>query len=217
MIDPGPDVPEHIRALASSVEGADLVSIVLTHGHGDHAGGARTLADAIDAQVWGPSGLDAVDREIESGVSVQTDEGVLIAVSTPGHTAEHLCFHWPERDALFAGDLLLGKGDTTWVAEYPGCVADYLDSLARLRTYDLAIVYPTHGPPLANPTDALDRFEAHRRSRIERVREALAAHPDADEEELLDAVYGDAVPAEMRGAALKSLGALVEYARTVFD
>ena len=217
MIDPGPDVPEHVRALASSVEGAALVSIVLTHGHGDHAGGARALADAIGAQVWGPAGLDVIDREIGSGVSVATDEGALIAVGTPGHTADHLCFHWPERDALFAGDLLLGKGDTTWVAEYAGCVADYLDSLARLRTYDLAIVYPTHGPPLVNPTDALDRFEAHRRSRIERVREALAAHPDADEEELLDAVYGDAVPAEMRGAALKSLGALVEYARTVFD
>ncbi len=217
MIDPGPDVPGHIRALASSVEGADLVSIVLTHGHADHAGGARALADAIGARVWGPSGLDAIDREIRSGASVETDAGVLIAVDTPGHTADHLCFHWPERNALFAGDLLLGKGDTTWVAEYPGCVADYLDSLARLRAYDLDVVYPTHGPPLVNPTDALHRFEAHRRSRIERVREALAAHPDADDEELLDVVYGDAVPAEMRGAALKSLGALVEHARTVSD
>ena len=75
MIDPGPDVPGHIRALASSVEGADLVSIVLTHGHADHAGGARALADAIGARVWGPSGLDAIDREIRSGASVETDAG----------------------------------------------------------------------------------------------------------------------------------------------
>ena len=216
MIDPGPNEPEHVRAVATSVVDADHVSIVLTHGHPDHAGGARALADEIGAQVWGPSGLDAIDREIGSGGSVETDEGVLIAVRMPGHTADHLCFHWPERDALFAGDLLLGEGDTTWVAEYPGCVADYLESLARLRNYDLDIIYPTHGPPLANPRDALDRFEAHRRSRIERVREALAEHPDADEDELLDAVYGDTVATEMRGAAQKSLTALVEYARTVF-
>ena len=217
VIDPGPEQPEHITALASSVAGAERVSIVLTHGHGDHAGAARALAEATGAPVLGPSGLETIDREIGSGVSVETDEGVLIAVGTPGHTADHLCYHWPERDALFAGDLLLGNGDTTWVAEYPGCVADYLGSLARVRAYDLDIIYPTHGPPLANPSDALDRFEAHRRSRIERVREALAAHPDADEEELLHAVYGETVPTEMRGAALKSLRALVEHARTVFD
>ena len=217
VIDPGPDEPEHMRALVSAVEGADLVNIVLTHGHDDHAGGARALAEATGAHVWGPYGLDVVDWEISHGVSVKTDEGWLTAVNTAGHTKNHLAFYMPDRKALFAGDLMLGKGDTTWVGEYHGCVADYLESLTRLRSYDLDVIYPAHGPPLTDPADALDRFESHRRSRIAQVREVLAAHPDADADELFAAVYGDTVSERMRGAAMKSLEGLVEYARTLAD
>lgn len=217
VIDPGPDEPEHVQALASALEGASLVNILLTHGHDDHAGGARALADATGAQVWGPYGLDVVDWEMSHGVSVETDEGWLTAVDTAGHTKNHLGFHMPDRKALFAGDLLLGEGDTTWVGEYHGCVADYLESLTRLRSYDLDVIYPTHGPPLTDPADALDRFESHRRSRIAHVREVLGTHPDASADELFDAVYGDTVSERMREAALKSLEGLVEYARTLSD
>ena len=110
---------------------------------------------------------------------------------------------------------MLGEGDTTWVAEYPGCVADYLDAMARVRELDLDVVYPAHGPPLDDPGGTWDRFEGHRRERIEQVREALAIVPDATLDQLLHRVYGDRLPAAMRGAAGRSLGALVDYVRGV--
>ena len=124
MIDPGPDVEDHVRALASAVRGASARMIVLTHGHGDHAGATRSLADAIGAEVWGPKGVEHVDHLLGDGDVVETDDGELVAVHTPGHTAEHLCFYLPQRRALFAGDMLLGRGDTTWGAEYRGAVED---------------------------------------------------------------------------------------------
>ena len=194
-----------------AVADAERVSIVLTHGHKDHAAAARPLANAIGAEVFGPAGLEEVDVPIGDGDVVRTDEGELIAVATPGHTRDHLCFRMADRRALFAGDLLLGQGDTTWVAEYPGCVADYLGSLERLRTLDLDVIYPAHGPPLTDPSDALDRYEGHRRSRIDSVRAVLAERPGAGMEELLQAVYGDSVSRGMIAPARKSLEALIEY------
>ena len=196
------------------VSGADAVSVVLTHGHRDHAGAAVSLADATGAPVVGPSSVADVTAPIEDGGTVDTDAGELLALHTPGHTEDHLCYHWGAKGALFAGDLLLGQGDTTWVAEYPGCVADYLASLERVRALAPTVIYPAHGPPLEAAAQALDRFEAHRRERIGQTRAAMAEHPDADIEALLDAVYGDTLPRGVRKAARRSLSALVEYVRT---
>jgi hydroxyacylglutathione hydrolase len=200
------------------MEGADEARILLTHGHGDHAGSVPALVDATGAEVLGPEGVDAygverLDAVVRDGDVIVSDAGALRAVHTPGHTPEHLCFHWEEQGALFAGDLVLGEGDTTWVAEYPGCVADYLETIDRMRRLDLRIVYPAHGPPLADPADTWNRFEGHRRERIEQVRRAMAEAPGAELNELLDIVYGDRLPEAMRGPAGRSLSALVEYVR----
>ena len=215
VIDPGPDVENHVRALASRLAGADQVSILLTHGHHDHAGAAGVLARATGAPVFGPEGVEGVTEVLVEDGTVSTDAGTLRAVHTPGHTREHLCFLWEDRSALFAGDLVLGKGDTTWVAEYPGCVADYLDSLEKVRALRASVIYPAHGPALTDPARAIDRFEHHRRSRISQVEEALAAVPDADLETLLGLVYGGALPSALREPAGRSLSALVDFVRGV--
>jgi glyoxylase-like metal-dependent hydrolase (beta-lactamase superfamily II) len=213
VIDPGPDVENHVRALSLRLAKADEAAILLTHGHADHAAAAQQLSATTGAEVWGPEGVEGVDHVLRDGDVVETDAGPLVACHTPGHTIEHLAFHWPAKDALFAGDHLLGRGDTTWVAEYPGCVADYLGALEKVRSLGVSVIYPTHGPPLTEPDEALDRFEDHRRTRIRQVEQAMSAHPDAEIEELLDLVYGGTVPTALRGAARMSLGALVEYVR----
>ncbi len=153
---------------------------------------------------------------LTDGRTIQTEVGSLVAVHTPGHTRDHLCYHWPEERALFAGDTLLGTGSTTWVADYPGCVADYLASLDRLRSLDLEVVYPTHGPPLTDPPPAIDRFDTHRRSRIAQVAEALERSPDAVAQDLLEEVYGTSLPQGMTSAALLSLDALVNHVRAAY-
>ena len=213
VIDPGPDVGNHVRALALAVRDASETMIVLTHGHRDHAGATRSLADATGAEVWGPESVEHVDNLMRDGDVVATDEGHLVAVHTPGHTVDHLCFYWPERRALFAGDMLLGRGDTTWVAEYPGCVADYFNSINRLRELDISVAYPAHGPPLEDVAKALDRFARHRRIRVRQVEHALTGHEDATVDELFDIVYGGSLPLGMDEAAKLSLAALLEYVR----
>ena len=93
-----------------------------------------------------------------------TDEGDLITLDVPGHTRCHLALHWMKADALFVGDLLLGRGETTWVGEYQGCVEDYLNSLRKVQDLGASVIYPGHGPPIGAPTATLERFKRPRSS-----------------------------------------------------
>jgi glyoxylase-like metal-dependent hydrolase (beta-lactamase superfamily II) len=228
VVDPGPASDAHVRAVAAAVRDADEVVILLTHGHADHTGAAAPLAALLGAPVrgaWGreagegegaaagpPPGLDF--RALADGERIGTDADDLVAVATPGHVREHLAFHWPGERAVFVGDLILGSGDTTWVGSYPGCVADYLTSLARIDALAPRLLLPAHGPPISDPSARVERFRAHRRARIAQVERALAAAPDASLDRVFEIVYGGSVPTALIPAARASLEALVEYVRT---
>ncbi len=216
VVDPGPDDALHRDAVAEAVAGAREIRILLTHHHGDHAGGARALAERLAAPVLGPpppegkEGTAEVEL-LEPGASVPTDHGELVTVPTPGHSRDHLSFHWPRGGAVFVGDLLLGRGNTTWVGEYPGCVADYLASLERVVALGPAVLYPGHGPALRDVAGAVEAYRRHRLERVEEVRRLRDRLPHASAEELAEAVYGGVVPAELRRAAVRSVEAILAH------
>lgn len=211
VIDPGPALDEHVTAVAAALRGAERVHVVVTHGHPDHAPAAGVLAARLRERtvvdVLGPPGLAGAEP-LADGDVITTDAGGLVALDTPGHARGHFALHWPTGRALFAGDLLLGKGDTVWVGEYSGCVADYLASLERVRRMELDVIYPAHGDPLQDPVEAVDRFAAHRRERIRQVEVVLAEDPGASAEELLARVYGPSLPAAARRPALRTMEVL---------
>ena len=205
-IDPGPVLEAHLADLAAAVEGSASVVVLVTHGHGDHAAGAGDLAARTGAVVWGPD----AGRDIGDGQEFDTDYGPLVAVSTPGHSRRHFCFHLPGHGALFTGDVILGEGDTTWVGEYPGAVADYLASLDRLDALGALVLYPGHGNPLHEPAEAIGRFRRHRLSRIEQVRRAMAATGTDDARALTRQVYGT-LPPDFFAMAASGVEAILDY------
>ncbi|MDE0074078.1 MAG: MBL fold metallo-hydrolase [Gammaproteobacteria bacterium] len=209
VIDPGPDDPGHLRALRAAVAGARRVAVLVTHDHADHSGCARALADALGAPLLGP--CRGADGPLGDGAAVETDQGELLAVDTPGHCAEHLCFHWPRARALFAGDLMLGEGSTTWVGEYPGCVRDYLRSLERIEALAPRVIYSAHGPPIENVPGALAAYREHRLARIEQAGQAQRDHPAATPAQLVTTIYGDDLPPRLRDAAEASIAAMLDY------
>jgi hydroxyacylglutathione hydrolase len=231
VIDPGPDDEEHVRALSRALEKASEVSILVTHAHRDHAGGAGALASAVQAKVLGPPSVAArffpeeggdetsashgmgSFRCLKEGDAVATDCGELVVLETPGHSVDHLSFRWPAGGALFVGDLLLGRGDTTWLGEYRGCVGDYLASLRRVRAVRPEVVFPAHGPPIQSPDAAVERFDRHRRGRLLQVEAALQAHPGATVDDLVLLVYGPRLSEGMERPARASIEVMIHHLR----
>ena len=213
VIDPGPDDPEHVQALIAALDGTSPVAILLTHAHPDHAEAAIPLARATGAPVQMARGAlssaPPADVWLEDGDQVETDAGTLVALVTPGHVPEHLCFAWG--DAIFVGDLLMGEGDTTLVAPPEGDLAAYLDSLDRIDARAATILYPTHGSPIRAPHETVPRFRRHREKRIVSALAALRSAGASGPGGLLDAVYGESVPAGLRPAAEASLAAVLQY------
>jgi glyoxylase-like metal-dependent hydrolase (beta-lactamase superfamily II) len=199
VVDPGPDLAEHVAAvLAAAAARGGVGGIALTHDHSDHAG-------AIPALVAGAGGDVAVHAARYPGAVVTGDGDaagpLLRAIPVPGHAPDLLCFALG--DAIcFTGDAVLGEG-SVFVAPDPGALAGYLAGLERLRARGFAVLAPGHGPLVLDADAKLAGYLDHRRDRERRLVTALdggARTLDA----LLDAAWDD-VPDGLRLPATVTL------------
>jgi glyoxylase-like metal-dependent hydrolase (beta-lactamase superfamily II) len=171
VIDPGPDDPAHLEAVAAH---GPFEGIVLTHSHYDHAEGAPALAARTGAEVVSsPRGGERV--------------GPFEVIATPGHAPDHVALLLGP--VLFAGDTVLGEG-SVFVGGEEGSMSAYLDSLRRLLELDLEAICPGHGPVVWEPRAKLEEYLAHRLERERLVVEALSAGAQT-RDELLDRAWSD--------------------------
>jgi glyoxylase-like metal-dependent hydrolase (beta-lactamase superfamily II) len=223
VVDPGPDDEAHLAAVVAAA--GRVEQILLTHGHRDHSGGAKRLAELTGAPVRaldpahrlpsGRSGDGAItglgERDVVDAAGLE-----LRVWATPGHTSDSLCFLLDATVAspstVLTGDTILGRG-TTVVAYPDGRLDAYLDSLQRLAELGDAMVLPGHGPELAAAGDVARAYLAHREQRLEQVRAALQTlGADADVQAVVEVVYADVDQALWRYAR-KSVRAQLAYLR----
>jgi glyoxylase-like metal-dependent hydrolase (beta-lactamase superfamily II) len=189
VVDPGPALPAHLEAVRRAA-GDRIEGVVLTHSHLDHSEGAELL----DAPVTLPADGDSI--------------GPFRALGTPGHSPDSVCLLMG--GVCFTGDTVLGEG-SVFIAPGEGSLSAYLDSLRRLRSLDLEVLCPGHGPFVWDPAAKLDEYISHRLDRERRLQEALESGLST-EDELLDAAWSE-VPAELRPAAALTLAAHMEKLR----
>lgn len=185
VIDPGPDLPEHVDALVAAIGARPVTAIVCTHTHRDHSPASRPLAQRTGAPIIGcaplvmegtglEAGFDAdysPDYVLDDAEHLDIEGGLLRAVATPGHTSNHLCFEiegGPSDGALFTGDHVMGWS-TTVVVPPDGDMAEYMQSLDKLRQRTDRIYYPAHGPPVDNPQQYVRHLAGHRMQREKQV------------------------------------------------
>ena len=166
FVDPGGDI-DRLQA-AAEAQGVTIEKILLTHGHIDHCGSAKTLAGRLGVLIEGPHKADTFwierlaedgarygipgvpfesDRWLVNGDTVTVGELTLDVYHCPGHTPGHVVFHHAPSKLAIVGDVLfqgsIGRTD------FPmGNHQDLLDAIVgRLWPLgdDTAFI-PGHGP-----------------------------------------------------------------------
>ncbi len=166
VVDPGGDLPRIRAAIAEA--GVTVEQVLLTHGHIDHAGEAKPLADELGVPIVGPHEADRFwlarldedgrnygirgvvfepDRWLDDGDTVQIGDLTLDVYLTPGHTPGHVIFHHAPSAFALVGDVLfqgsIGRTD------FPlGSFDDLVTSVTQ-KLWPLGDVtfIPGHGQP----------------------------------------------------------------------
>ncbi len=233
VIDPGPELPEHLQRLHDCA-GGDIRMIVCTHSHPDHSPGAALLQQLcvesghprppIHGVPHGPharrDSLFTPDVELHDGDTLTLTEPdgnthTLLALRTPGHTANHVCLALLEDELLFSGDHIL-NGSTTIIDPPDGDMSDYLASLDKLERaceeHELTYILPAHGHAMEHATLVIEQLHNHRLRRETRVRAAMQQLPDGSPQDWVRLAYTD-TPEPLWPLALRSLLAHVAHIR----
>ncbi len=220
VIDPGPDLPEHVDALLEAVSGETVSHILVTHTHRDHSPAARHLKEKTGAPTYafGPhgSGRPEAAGQVEEGADhdfkpdhrlrhgdlIEGDGWTIEAVHTPGHTSNHLCLALKEEKTLFTGDHIMGWS-TTIVSPPDGDMQAYMRSLELLLARDDALYRPCHGPAIEDPKPFVHAYFAHRQDREHQILDCLSQGLVVIPA-MVETMYAD-VPAFLHPAAQRSV------------
>lgn len=134
IVDPGDAGPVLERL---SAEGLEAAGILLTHHHPDHTGGVDRLLARFDIPVYGPRSnrIPQVTHPLAHGDSVTVSGHRATVIEVPGHTLDHIAFHFPMTETpgatplLFCGDTLFAGGCGRL---FEGTAAMMHESLSRL-------------------------------------------------------------------------------------
>lgn len=209
IVDPGPDDDDHIARIAAL---GRIALVLISHRHGDHTDGIDKLVELTGAPVRsaGSGFLRGLAGELTDGEVIDAAGLKVKVMSTPGHTADSLSFVLD--DAVLTADSVLGRG-TTVIDKEDGNLADYLDSLRRLRGLGRRTVLPGHGPDLPDLEGVASGYLRHRHERLEQVRAALRdIGDDATTRQVVEHVYVD-VDEKLWDAAEWSVQAQLDYLR----
>jgi glyoxylase-like metal-dependent hydrolase (beta-lactamase superfamily II) len=228
IIDPGPDLPEHVSALLEAVRGETVAQILVSHTHKDHSPATRAIKAATGAPIVGCTAHRAArplaagempvleasvdrdhvpDRVLAEGDCVEGPGWRLVAVETPGHMANHLAFALPAEEVLFSADHVIAWS-TSVVAPPDGSMSAYMASLDKLRGRNDTIYWPGHGGPVREPQRFLRGLVRHRRQREASILNRLAAG-DRTIAAMVPEIYQGLKPA-LQGAAGLSIFAHLE-------
>ncbi len=194
IVDPGPADERHIGALLDAVRNETVTHIFVTHTHRDHSPAVPAIKHATGATVYAEGPHRAArplhigehnplegsgDRDFKPDVMLKDGEVVtgdgwtIEAVTTPGHTANHMAYAFKENNVLFAGDHVMAWA-TSIVAPPDGAMSDYMASLHKLAKRPEPIYFPGHGPAIGDASRFVNYYILHRIAREDSILHRLA-------------------------------------------
>ena len=199
VIDPGPALPAHIETIAET--SSHIKQILLTHTHPDHSPGAKLLQDKIGVPIYALITENSKDQDttftpkkmLIDGDILTAENYTIEVIHTPGHASNHLCYLLKEEKLLFTGDHIM-DGSTVVISPPDGNMQEYIDSLLKLKEYDLNTIAPGHGELIHDPYDTVEWIVQHRMERESKVIGALQLQNSGDLDSFVKAVYSDVRP-----------------------
>ena len=196
VIDPGPAMQEHIDVITAAAP--NIKQILVTHTHPDHSPGVRLLKENLDIPAYGmltnssknQDQTFSPERILDDGEVFQEEEFSIEVVHTPGHASNHLCFILKEEKLIFTGDHIM-NGSTVVIGPPDGNMKQYIQSLEKLKDYDIEKIAPGHGELLENPHEVADWIINHRLDREKKVFQALQEATKGTPDTLVEKVYDD--------------------------
>ena len=196
VIDPGPAMQEHIDVITAAAP--NIKQILVTHTHPDHSPGVRLLKENLDIPAYGmltnssknQDQTFSPERILDDGEIFQEEEFSIEVVHTPGHASNHLCFILKEEKLIFTGDHIM-NGSTVVIGPPDGNMKQYIQSLEKLKDYDIEKIAPGHGELLENPHEVADWIINHRLEREKKVFQALQEATKGTPDTLVEKVYDD--------------------------
>ena len=175
------DAPEEQPILdALSRRGWTLTHILTTHHHTDHVEANLGLKGRFELEIIGPINeavaIPGLDRSVEDGDEFELDGHTVCVIETPGHTAGHVCYSFPDDKVLFAADTLFALGCGRL---FERTAADMWHSLQKLSALpDETAVYFGHEYTLSNARFALtiDPDNARLQERVREIEATRAAN-----------------------------------------
>ena len=184
LFDAGVGQAEHLEALAAAAAAGPAL-VVVSHAHPDHASGAPAIAarwpTAVFAKVpWPEKDETAIPwRSMADGDVVDTAEGPLLVVHTPGHAPDHIALWHAHSRTLFGADLMQLGNTVAIPAGSGGDLAAYLRSLRRVQSLAPARVLPAHGPVIEDAQALIEHYLQHRHHREVQIVTALESGLDS--------------------------------------
>ena len=227
VVDPGPDLPDHVGAILEGLAGEEITHILITHTHMDHSPACRPLQAACGAPTYGygPHGAGkleagvkveeggdmefAPDVTVRHGDVIDGDGWSVECVFTPGHTSNHVCFQVRGTKALFTGDHVMGWS-TSIISPPDGDMADYMASLRLLLDRDDEVYWPTHGTFIDDPKPFVRAFIGHREEREAQILRCLSQGVERIAG-MVPLMYSKDIPEQMYPAAARSVFAALVY------
>jgi glyoxylase-like metal-dependent hydrolase (beta-lactamase superfamily II) len=230
IIDPGPDDNQHLENILKNIENKNVEYIIVTHTHKDHSTLANKLAEITGAKKIGSTKDFIKNQEKNSVINfdieftpdiylvdqmiIKTEDLILKALHTPGHTSDHFCFKEETMSRIFTGDHIMGWSSTL-ISPPDGNMGDYMSSLSQIIDKGKNEYFPGHGYKITDGKSYAEKLLQHRCNRKQKIYELIILG-DKNAEELTGYIYKDIDSRLLKYATLTILAHLIDLEKEKF-